>query len=67
MFPATARALTDELFILTQPAHLQRLHTGKLSADERDLVRADMIRERLKTMERPTPPPPPPAPSPAAD
>lgn len=62
MFPGAERHLTDELFIQTQPAHLQRLHSEKLAAEERDLLRADMIRERLKTMNRPiTPPPPPPA------
>jgi protein arginine kinase len=43
----------DELFILTQPAHLQRQHSGKLSAEERDLLRADMIRERLRPVNRP--------------
>jgi protein arginine kinase len=43
----------DELFILTQPAHLQKQHTEKLSAEERDLLRADMVRERLKHVSRP--------------
>jgi hypothetical protein len=41
------------LFILTQPAHLQRQHSEKLSAEERDLLRADMLRERLKQVSRP--------------
>jgi protein arginine kinase len=45
--------LTDELFILTQPAHLQKSHSEKLSPEERDLLRADMVRERLKAVSRP--------------
>src|ERR1700746_1092722 len=53
LFPAGDRALTDELFIMTQPAHLQKQHTEKLSAEERDLLRADMVRERLKPVSRP--------------
>src|SRR5437899_6210077 len=35
LFPGVDRALVDELFILTQPAHLQKQHTEKLSAEER--------------------------------
>jgi protein arginine kinase len=54
LFPGADRSLADELFILTQPAHLQRQHSEKLSAEERDLLRADMLRERLKQVSRPT-------------
>jgi protein arginine kinase len=53
MFPGVDRSLVDELFILTQPAHLQKQHSEKLSAEERDLLRADMVRERLKHVSRP--------------
>jgi protein arginine kinase len=53
LFPGVDRALVDELFILTQPAHLQKQHSEKLSAEERDLLRADMMRERLKNVSRP--------------
>lgn len=53
LFPGVDRSLVDELFILTQPAHLQKQHTEKLSAEERDLLRADMVRERLKQVSRP--------------
>jgi protein arginine kinase len=53
LFSGVDRALVDELFILTQPAHLQKQHTEKLSAEERDLLRADMVRERLKHVSRP--------------
>jgi len=53
LFPGMERALVDELFILTQPAHLQRQLSDKLTAEERDLIRADMMRERLKNTVRP--------------
>ena len=53
LFPGMERALVDELFILTQPAHLQRQLSDKLTAEERDLIRADMMRERLKNVGRP--------------
>src|SRR5215467_7316333 len=60
LFPGSDRSLTDELFILTQPAHLQKQHTEKLSAEERDLLRADMVRERLRHVSRPIAKPLPP-------
>ena len=59
MFPGMERTLVDELFVLTQPAHLQKQSAGaaeKLSADERDLLRADMLRQRLQNVPKPTPP-----------
>ncbi len=52
-FPGTERALVDELFLTTQPAHLQKQVSDKLSAEERDIIRADMVRERLKAVSRP--------------
>jgi protein arginine kinase len=61
MFPGVDRALVDELFVVTQPAHLQKAFSEKLTAEERDLLRADMLRNRLKTVKRPNPqllPPP---------
>ncbi len=62
LFPGVDRSLVDELFILTQPAHLQKQHSEKLAAEERDLLRAEMVRERLKQVSRPvTRPMPPPA------
>src|SRR6266446_5461039 len=57
MFPGAERALVDELFIVTQPAHLQKQHSEKLSAEERDVLRADMLRDRLRTVSRPVTPP----------
>src|SRR5882757_9617759 len=53
LFPGGDRSLTDELFILTQPAHLQRQYSEKLSAEERDLLRSDMLREHLRSVSRP--------------
>jgi len=53
LFSELDRALVDELFIITQPNHLQRRYSDKLSAEERDLLRADMLRERLKGVTRP--------------
>lgn len=41
------RSLINELFILTQPSHLQKLENKKLSANERDVKRARIIRERI--------------------
>ena len=42
------RRTVNELFILTQPAHLQKLEGKKLNANERDVKRADLVKERLK-------------------
>ena len=53
LFDGADRALVDELFILTQPGHLQRQHTEKLSTEERDFIRADMLRDRLRNVSRP--------------
>src|SRR5213592_2899826 len=58
LFPDLERALVDELFVITQPAHLQKQHSEKLSAEERDLLRADMVRERLRPVSRPIAKPP---------
>lgn len=37
----------NELFILTQPAHLQKLRHERLESAERNVVRASFIRQRL--------------------
>jgi protein arginine kinase len=55
LFPGTKLAVVDELFITTQPAHLQKQFSEKLTAEERDLLRADMLRERLRNVSRPNP------------
>lgn len=57
LFPDLDRALVDELFVTTQPNHLQKRYSDKLTAEERDLLRADMLRERLRNVSRPKPKP----------
>jgi len=38
----------NELFILTQPAHLQKMENKFLTSNQRDYKRADLIRQKLK-------------------
>ncbi len=42
------RRTVNELFLLSQPAHLQELDGRTLNANERDIKRADLIRSKLK-------------------
>ncbi len=42
-----SRSRINELFILTQPAHLQKIEGKKLSSEERDIKRAQIIRDKL--------------------
>jgi protein arginine kinase len=58
LFADLDRSLVDELFVVTQPNHLQKRFSDKLTAEERDLLRADMLRERLRGVSRPRPKPP---------
>ena len=37
----------NDLFILTQPAHLQKIEKRALDPAERDVKRAELIREKL--------------------
>jgi protein arginine kinase len=41
----------DELIILAQPAHLQRLAGEPLGAEERNVTRARLVRDRLAAAE----------------
>jgi protein arginine kinase len=52
-FPEDRRLPIDELFIETQPAHLQKASQQKLNAEERDSLRAEIIRGRLKLFPKP--------------
>ena len=52
-FPEEQRLPIDELFIDTQPAHLQKSSQQKLNAEERDHLRAQIIRDRLKLFPKP--------------
>ncbi len=52
-FPAETGLLCDALLMDIQPAHLQ-LHTGrKLSPEERDSIRAQIVRSRLQSLDSP--------------
>jgi len=53
IFPEDCRLTVDELFIETQPAHLQKGTQQKLQADERDALRASIIRNKLKSTPNP--------------
>ena len=37
----------NELFLITQPAHLQKLRGARLKGEERSIARAELIRQRL--------------------
>jgi protein arginine kinase len=52
-FPEEGRAIINQLLMETQPAHLQNVSQQKLAAEERDHLRADIVRERLKNFPRP--------------
>jgi protein arginine kinase len=41
------RGTVNELFILIQPAHLQKIEGRKLSSQERDLKRAELLRVKI--------------------
>jgi protein arginine kinase len=52
-FPEEWRVPIDELFMETQPAHLQKGSQQKLAAEERDALRAEIVREKLAKFPRP--------------
>lgn len=41
------REMIDELFLLTQPGHLQKLEGKVIGSEKRDLARASLIRKKL--------------------
>ncbi|MFH0790727.1 MAG: protein arginine kinase [Candidatus Omnitrophota bacterium] len=41
------RRTINELFLITQPAHLQKMENKKLSSQERDVKRAEILRTKL--------------------
>jgi len=55
MFTGIDAGSINEMFLSAQPAHLQRQRQqpGKMNAEERDVHRATMLRERLKKVKRP--------------
>lgn len=48
----------NELFIVTQPAHLQKLAGRELKPEERDVFRADLIRSKMGSRQNPESSPP---------
>lgn len=52
MFSSVDIRTVNELFVLVQPAHLQRYAEKELDSDGRDSVRATIIRERLRSPEK---------------
>jgi len=44
------RGVLNELFILIQPSHLQKLENKRLSPEERDVKRAEIIRQKLNAV-----------------
>ena len=54
LFPESAQLAVDELFMTTQPAHLQLGEKKeKLSPEERDTLRADLVRAKVKKIPEP--------------
>jgi protein arginine kinase len=50
MIKGIDRSRINELFIIIQPAHLQKIENKKLSSNERDVKRAELIRDKLKIL-----------------
>jgi len=48
LLPQVNRFTINELFIMTQPAHLQKIYGKKSSPAQRDIIRANFIREKLQ-------------------
>ncbi len=53
LMPTSARTMIDELVIMAQPAHVQKAAQRKLTAEERDVFRAELIRQRLVDLTKP--------------
>ncbi len=53
IFPENYRLDIDRLFMETQPAHLQKNSQRKLNAEERDALRAQIIRDKLESFPKP--------------
>lgn len=53
IFDESTRQLVDELFIETQPAHIQKKSKKKLTAGQRDALRALIIRDKLQKLNTP--------------
>lgn len=52
MFSSVDIHTVNELFVIIQPAHLQKYAGKTLSSKERDVIRANIVRERLKGVDK---------------
>lgn len=65
-FPETLRVVTNRLIILSQPAHIQHSTEAEADPAQRDILRAELLRQALADFPRPEfkhPGPPPAAPA----
>jgi len=53
MFEGITRPLVDELFLISQPWHLQLTRPEKLDAEQRDALRAELLRQRMRQFPAP--------------
>ena len=53
MLPAAEGKMIDTLLMEIQPAHLQIAAQRKLNAEERDTLRAEVLRRRLASLPEP--------------
>ena len=52
-FAPESKGVISQLLMETQPAHLQHVSAQKLAAEERDHLRAEIVREKLKNFPKP--------------
>lgn len=45
-------ALINDILLLSQPAHLQKYYGHEMDSNKRDFVRAQMVREKLRSLEK---------------
>lgn len=45
-------SLINEILLLSQPAHLQKFYGSEMDTDRRDFVRAQMVREKLRNIDK---------------
>ena len=44
--------MVNELLLLSQPAHLQKYYEEEMDTDRRDILRAELVREKLRAADR---------------
>ena len=45
-------SLINEILLFSQPAHLQKFYGSEMDANKRDAVRAQMVREKLRNVDK---------------